>query len=287
MTVEWKSADLRAWKRSLGWERWDLVCDSKLGQRGETRVTLLCLKHSQQVKRRARHRVFNGSHRFKPVQLLQEAKSARHPRTLRAALPNVLVEAVQDAAKLQPAELARLRCRWFQKWTPHAVELQSQERQLKSFMPDHLQRILQPKRLVLWKEILMEASYPDMGVVEEVTQGTNLVGPVKPCGVLQRHQKFGKTNATTIIRRQEPGPSRDHPDTAPHPPHISSLYIPFKTTLSPKILKAQYTHHYAQTRTGTAPSPSRDHAGATPYPPHISSLYAPFKITLSLRLPLI
>ena len=30
MIVEWKSADLRAWKRSLGWERWDLFCDSKL-----------------------------------------------------------------------------------------------------------------------------------------------------------------------------------------------------------------------------------------------------------------
>ena len=38
--------------------------------------------------------------------------------------------------------------------------------------------ILQPKRILLWKEILESSQNPDMGVVDELLWGTNLVGEV-------------------------------------------------------------------------------------------------------------
>ena len=56
---------------------------------------------------------------------------------------------------------------------------------LKSKLPDHLAHILAPKRILLWAEMLKESGYPDLGVVDELTQGTSLVGPVPPTGLFE------------------------------------------------------------------------------------------------------
>ena len=50
-----------------------------------------------------------------------------------------------------------------------------QEVEAKTGLQEHLSRILAPKRILLWEEMLKEANYPDMGVVNELLHGTELV----------------------------------------------------------------------------------------------------------------
>ena len=45
-------------------------------------------------------------------------------------------------------------------------------------MPEHVSHILAPKRVCLWKSLLLEYNYPDMGVVDELCSGTKLTGDI-------------------------------------------------------------------------------------------------------------
>ena len=85
-------------------------------------------------------------------------------------------QAFQANAKTQPAELARLRALFFHKWSARARELEGQEEELKKSMPGHVAGILAPKRLLLWRELMVEFGYPDVGVFEEVVSGFKLTG---------------------------------------------------------------------------------------------------------------
>ena len=75
----------------------------------------------------------------------------------------------------------KARAEWFARWTSRAKVLAKDESELKASMVDHVARILQPKRLLLWREILAELGYPDIGVIDERVTGTELVGEVPPC----------------------------------------------------------------------------------------------------------
>ena len=91
--------------------------------------------------------------------------------------------------------LPKLRADWFNKWTARANELKEAEMKLKANMPKHMAKILQPKRLLLWKEILLDLGYPDAEVVSELANGTELVGEVPTYGIFE---KTFKPAATTV-----------------------------------------------------------------------------------------
>ena len=60
-----------------------------------------------------------------------------------------------------------------------AVQLRAEELQLHAGLPPHLQPLLRDKKLLLWKEILLNLQYPDAKIVDEVCQGfLDGVGPV-------------------------------------------------------------------------------------------------------------
>ena len=69
------------------------------------------------------------------------------------------------------------------KWKKWAVDLEHDEKNLKATMPDHLKKILQPKKIRLWEKLLCEAGYQDMGVVSEMISGTSLVGETEASGL--------------------------------------------------------------------------------------------------------
>ena len=75
-------------------------------------------------------------------------------------------------------DLVELRAQWLKKWVSRAKVLDVQEVEAKAGLQEHLSRILAPKRILLWEEMLKEANYPDMGVVNELLHGTELVGSV-------------------------------------------------------------------------------------------------------------
>ena len=51
------------------------------------------------------------------------------------------------------------------------MELREEEKALHEGLSDHLKKILGGKRLLLWKEILLDLGYPDAAVVDDMVSG--------------------------------------------------------------------------------------------------------------------
>ena len=63
------------------------------------------------------------------------------------------------------------------------AELKSGEQKLKASMDLDVAPILKQKNIVLWQQMLNATSYPDTDVVQELRDGTDLVGPVPLTGL--------------------------------------------------------------------------------------------------------
>ena len=120
-----------------------------------------------------------------PQEFVSVACKRGHPKNFENLLPPVLKDAVLFNSHKHLSELVELRAKWFKKWVQRAKELEDNEKQIKSAMPKHLSRILAPKRILLWSEMLKEAGYPDPGVVDELINGTELVGTVPASGIFE------------------------------------------------------------------------------------------------------
>ena len=137
---------------------------------------------------------------FTPEEFVQEAQLRGHPKLFTQLMPGILAEAVQVNFCESQASLVKARASWFAKWTNRAKVLATEEAELKANMPDHMSKILQPKRLVLWKEILTDLGYSDIGVIDELANGTELVGEVPPCGVFEKSFKAAEITVEGLAR---------------------------------------------------------------------------------------
>ena len=54
--------------------------------------------------------------------------------------------------------------------------MKNEEQALHQKLPQHLQRILEGKRLLLWREILVDLEYPDVAVIDDMCSGFKLTG---------------------------------------------------------------------------------------------------------------
>lgn len=111
-------------------------------------------------------------------QFVDAAVKAGHPVGKIARLPGPLQEAAQCVAKMFLGELAKRRHASLAYWLERAKCLAKDEVALHEGLPDSLRQILAPKRLLLWKEMLLYYGYPDCEVFDEVVSGVSLVGPV-------------------------------------------------------------------------------------------------------------
>jgi len=124
---------------------------------------------------------------FSPEEFMEEAVSRGHPKLFARLVPEILQVAIQNNFQTATCQnLPAERARWFAKWTARAKQLSQVDAELKSTLPHHAACILEPKRLTLFKEILVDVGYPDLGVYEELVNGTELVGEVKPFGIFEK-----------------------------------------------------------------------------------------------------
>lgn len=123
---------------------------------------------------------------FSPDEFMKEAALTGHPKSLKNLLPKVLEDAIDANLNNSSAALVASRAEWFKKWLVRIKELEENEKKFKSKLPEHLKNILGPKRLLAFKEMLEEQQYPDMGVFEEISEGTGLTGSVPDSGLFEK-----------------------------------------------------------------------------------------------------
>ena len=100
-------------------------------------------------------------------------------------MPEPLALAVEVHGRDTVGVIAQKRAAWCRKWTQRALELREEENNLKCKLAPHLRSLLSGKRLMLWREMLVECDYPDMEVFDELVSGTALTGPVPATGIFE------------------------------------------------------------------------------------------------------
>ena len=123
-----------------------------------------------------------GVYRTPEEFIVQKASQAGHPQSLETCLPEVLKQAVESHKN--QTSMARIKKRTVvtREWVKRAESMKLQEQDIKSKLDSHTKRILSNKKM-LWKSLLEEHDYPDMAVVDELLQGTKLIGETDTTGL--------------------------------------------------------------------------------------------------------
>jgi len=81
-------------------------------------------------------------------------------------------------------DIARHRLDFFKFWNGRAKQLEAEELKIRKPMDSVVAAAVQTKRLAFFKEMLQFYQYPDMGVLDELVEGAELVGEVPRTGML-------------------------------------------------------------------------------------------------------
>ena len=82
-----------------------------------------------------------------------------------------------------PLQIMKIRSAQSQRWMTRAAELEKAEAAFKQSLPPHIRASLKHKRILLFKEMLEAAHYPDKAVADDMASGFNLVGHLElPAG---------------------------------------------------------------------------------------------------------
>ena len=120
-----------------------------------------------------------------PADFLKEAVEKGHPRDIIAQVPPMVRPALESLIRGNLAERFQKRANFMKRWLRRSLELHEEEKALHEGLPDHLKKILGGKRLLLWKEILLDLGYPDASVVDDMVSGFALTGWAPTTGIFR------------------------------------------------------------------------------------------------------
>ena len=118
-----------------------------------------------------------------PMEFVKQAVNAGHPSQLDACLPMRLNLLSQKFRVVPLLERCRHRIQKTKFWMDRMAVLKSEEMILKASMHEDVRLVLADKNILLCKEMLQAINYEDMGVVEEFTGETALVGSAPTTGL--------------------------------------------------------------------------------------------------------
>ena len=118
-----------------------------------------------------------------PQEFVTQARRAGHPAHLHLGIPPQMKHAIDKNASMTPLQIMKIRTAQSQRWITRAAELEKAEAAFKQSLPPHIRASLKNKRILLFKEMLEAAHYPDKAVADDMASGFNLVGHLElPAG---------------------------------------------------------------------------------------------------------
>ena len=120
-----------------------------------------------------------------PKDFLEDAFKVGHPRDM-IARAGQLESNLLNSFVEQPLQTRfEKRAHAFKRWLKRSLELKEDEERLHDSFSPHLKSLLAGKRLLLWKEILLELNYSDCAVVDDICKGFPLTGWAKKTDVFE------------------------------------------------------------------------------------------------------
>ena len=126
---------------------------------------------------------------FEPLQFVQQAISAGHPKDIRRFVDPSLHEVILDNFHRPPHLLAQKRIKFFKKYTAMAKECEADELRLRLSMPEHIRRLMVNKRLVLFGKMLEDFNFPDKDLIKDISEGFCLSGWMPESGIFPKKVK--------------------------------------------------------------------------------------------------
>ena len=118
-----------------------------------------------------------------PQEFVTRARRAGHPAHLHLGIPPQMKHAIDKNASMTPLQIMKIRSAQSNRWMTRAAELEKAEAAFKQSLPPHIRASLKHKRILLFKEMLEAAHYPDKAVADDMANGFNLVGHLElPAG---------------------------------------------------------------------------------------------------------
>ena len=118
-----------------------------------------------------------------PQEFVTQARRAGHPAHLHLGIPPQMKHTIDKNASVTPLQIMKIRTAQSQRWITRAAELEKAEAAFKQSLPPHIRASLKTKRILLFKEMLEAAHYPDRAVADDMASGFNLVGHLElPAG---------------------------------------------------------------------------------------------------------
>ncbi|CAE7338338.1 unnamed protein product [Symbiodinium sp. CCMP2592] len=109
-----------------------------------------------------------------PVEFLEQAKNTEHPMNPERSLSSLLKETLFHNLTMDPLVLAKSTIQSIITVKQMAQELEEKEAKFKSTLDPLVAKVLKPKRILLWKALLLAADYDDMDIVDLVSKGIPL-----------------------------------------------------------------------------------------------------------------
>ena len=145
------------------------------------------------------HRVVVGIP-WTPEEFISRALAARHPKHLFTGLPLELQTTLDTLATKSPAEIGATRTEQLRKWIGRVQELEPVEKAIKQRMSESCAKVLQSKRLAVFKELLEASDHKDETIVADIAEGFKLSGPIPVSGVY-RAKRTSATLTTAALRK--------------------------------------------------------------------------------------
>eukprot|EP00435_Cladocopium_sp_Y103_P060846 s231_g22.t1 len=120
-----------------------------------------------------------------PMQFIRDAIEAEHPKNAFARVSPLMRDVLHEVFLEDPVQVRTKRTAFLKKWMKRAVELKPEEQELHNALPSHLKKILAKKKLLLWREILIDLEYPDHKVIDEAIVGFPMTGWSARTGVFE------------------------------------------------------------------------------------------------------
>ncbi|CAE7412954.1 pol, partial [Symbiodinium sp. CCMP2456] len=110
-----------------------------------------------------------------PIEFIGQAGKLGHPFHQLSKSNKPLEELIEQLVH-KPSMVSSKRKSYIERWSRRAKALEPEEAKLKAGMSQHRRKILDSKRILLFKEMLEDIRYDDIGVVQELIEGATLTG---------------------------------------------------------------------------------------------------------------
>ena len=136
-------------------------------------------------------------------EFIEAAVNLGHPKSFLKTLPNELEHVVEQISWLADPDLMQLRINWLKKWIDRADAIKTTEVDLHESFDFSTRRVISGKRIKLFKEMLEDAGYHDLGVCDILLHGVPMVGEVQESGHFPKTFRPALISTTLLEERSE------------------------------------------------------------------------------------